>query len=302
VALTLHATSTLNNSDGPKNDLDPLTYQILRTVNDCRFVSTEDLHLLFGGEKNTMQVRLTRLTKQGYLARPEAQKDLDRERGRPMLIYSLGREGARTLGVKFENPDMKKVSLRHALMVTRVYLTLLIGALRPAPLSPPLSIDYWVREPDSLPWLAIPENKGKKDRRTPDAVVECRTIVESRTPPEKQDRFFIECETGNEPRERTNLSSQSSFLRKIYYYQQLYKLTSKQFPAFRVLTILPDDDDGGKYLNHLRRLCREADPQEKGLGIFWFTLESNVRPHDPAAFLHEPAWTVPQDEKLHTLL
>jgi hypothetical protein len=278
--------SNLRNRSDEKR-IDDLSLHILKVIRDARFCSTDDLHAVFPIERNTLQVRLTKLTKDGFLLRPDAQKFLKRDKGRPTLIYSLGREGAGVLDAQFEDPDVGWPFLLHSLMTTKVYLTFVCGGIH----YPTLSFDQWKREPDDMPRVFIPKMKSRFINR-PDGLIDL-------THSEKQHRFLLECETGKVPRTRTNLR-QSSFLRKIFYYQKLFDLTRQQYPHFRVLTVIQEDDLD--YLNHLRRIVREADPKEKGLNIFWFTVLSAFDPKEPATALFKPVWYLPGDAEPRTLL
>jgi len=285
---THHETSR---SPEPSNqgisELDRLSEEILRTVADCRFISTDGLHFIFGGEKNTLQIKLTKLTREHYLTRPPAQKFLIKNQGRPSLIYSLGRQGARFLKTSYEDPELKSISLRHALMVTNIYVTLLAASSRLAP----LSFSYWEREPE-MPKFFLPQLK-RRFASQPDAAIEIDY--------KKHDLFYLEAETGKVPATRTN-PRQSSFERRIFYYQRLYQLSKEgRYPPFRVLTIIGDNNI--KRLNSLRDLCVKADPRDRGgLNIFWFCLEGNVRPEDPSALFFEPFWFLPSDTEGHSLL
>src|SRR5258706_911043 len=110
--------------------LDARSIQILRNVVEpARFVTSDDLHTIFPIKENTLKIQLKTLTRANFLTRPLAQKYLEHDRGRPPLVYALGREGAKFLSIPYENPHLKWLHLEHGLMVSRVYLTFLQGAL-----------------------------------------------------------------------------------------------------------------------------------------------------------------------------
>jgi hypothetical protein len=204
------------------------------------------------------------------------------------LIYALGREGARLLGVPYENPQVKWLWLEHGMMGSRAYLTFLRGAL----LYPErVDFSYWQREPE-MPARYLREFRATKAIK-PDAVLDYETAG-------RQHRFYLECETGSIPHTRTN-GHQSSWKRKVLYYMELFKLTqhSGQFPKFRVLVIVKDSNL--EHLEALRQVCRNVDPIGRGMNIFWFCLGANVMPASPGTMLFEPYWFTPSSDEGQTL-
>jgi hypothetical protein len=286
------STSPKQSKTSRKKPLDKLSIEILKIVDAARFVVSDDLaELLERIPKNTLQVKLKTLTAQGFLSRPEAQKKLDKERGRNPLVYALGRAGAELLEVPYEIPHRRFRFMEHALLLSRVYVTFLAGSLKEG-----ASIEQWEREPqDRLPSFRIPEMRHAFPhgfRNRPDGFMDYET--------DRLNRFIIETETGEVAPTRTDFR-QSSILRKVLYYRELFKLTeTSQYPPFRVLFFIKDAE--AKYFNDCRKVCCDADPRRVGLNIFWFTFFENVRVARPEVMLHEPFWYTPSAQKPVELL
>ncbi len=56
-----------------------------------------------------------------------------------------------------------------------------------------------------------------------------------------------------------------------------------------------------KPLNHLRKLCVEAEPRPR-VNFFWFTIEENISPEEASLLLDKPIWFVPADTEDRVLL
>ena len=274
----------LERVEGQGVEIDQLNEQILKLVAGCRLISAEQIYKIFGGSKNTVQIRLLKLFHAGYLDRPPVQRLLQTQRGTTSLIYALGPHGATLLGLPAKNNrEVGEGFIRHSLMVTNFFSTLFAACNQHH-----VSFDKWEREPET-PKVWIPEAR-KYILQRPDAQFELEHE-------DRQHFFYLEAERGTVSRWRSNYK-QSSFWKKILYYLQLQRLhKQKNLPHFRLLTITPYLP----HLNYLRELCRQAGPEER-VDCFWFTLEENVSLEEPSMVLYEPLWFVPSDTQGRSLL
>jgi hypothetical protein len=148
----------------------------------------------------------------------------------------------------------------------------------------------WIREPD-MPYVVVPQFKEPGRENHPKAL---RADSLAKIFHENKDLiFYIEAENRG-VKKRTKFN-QSSFWKKIFYYQAVQN--SGKFSRFRVLTVIKTKPHQDK----LREHCRKADPAGKGLNTFWFVQQSDLQASSSKSVLFDPIWSTPSQENIPLL-
>jgi len=235
--------------------------------------------------------RMRQLYDAGYLARPRAQELMRQSRrGRAEDLYALGNKGAtelRRLGLELPLSDfeqdakeLKQTFLEHALATSDVVTHFLVGFRGRSD----LTLERVLRDGELR--LSARYFDGRREltlRGKPDTTLVVREASGKRI------ALFLEVDRGTAPHGRTDLLTQSSFLRKCRLYFGVW-----QEPAlvrsllgteeFYVLTIAKTAAD----VAALRRIAATVDPEERGTHIFWFTTFAQLADDDP---LSGELWT-----------
>lgn len=222
-------------------------------------------------------MRLRKLFDAGYIDRPQPQRELASRRGTAAIVYALGPRGAAYLGEPVKrNHEVGSFFLRHVLLVSRVYTTMAQACARTG-----VHLTQWVNE-YPLPVLELPGI-----REAPHLKADAFFILAYRN---SYATFFLEVDRGTEPGQRADLEKQSSLLRKIVYYQELFR-RREEFGVrnLRVLALVPSE----RRLEHYLDLARGADPEGKGLGVFWGTTHDQLPQEEPGRLFSADIWHTP---------
>lgn len=258
-------------------------YDIIRLVGRHRFLRSQQIIALVGGNPQPLLRRLHLLYHHGYLERPRAQLDYYHQGGSRSMVYGLGNKGAALLkrerGVRWsdKNRAVGRMFLEHALLVSEVMVTielacrlagvrLLIDESLPirntiSPKHQPfrwhVSITSRLRLgiiPDRVFGLEFPDASGKPTRVF----------------------FFLEADRGTMPVTRKNLS-QTSFFRKLLAYEATWAQSLHQklfgFHRFRVLTVTTS----AARVTSLVTACAQL---KSGHGLFLFADRASLEAHD----------------------
>jgi len=270
--------------------------EIVRLVQDFRFLNSDQIKALANGSEQKILRRLQKLFHHGFLDRPLSQIAYPLM-GTQKMVYALGDKGADLLAEKFgidrgkikwneKNKEVKDRHIQHTLMISnfRICLELALKNL------PGTNLLFWEKEsPKELKdYVYIRDLQGREIRApiVPDGFFGIED-------PKGKAYFFLEADQST----MTN----ARILKKMIAYWNWWKRgrhTEKfGIKAFRVLTITRTE----KRKENLRGITKKADDRQRGSLMFWFTSERNYSLQKPESIL-EPIWQTPKDDSFHSLL
>lgn len=246
--------------------------------------------------------RLQRLYHAGFLARPPGQRWRDRMNpGNTDHVYALGNKGAQELArLGFPLPkidwdqrakDLKPYSFEHPLLVAR-FLTCFSLAVQKAPglaiveLYPEGKFHDEVTFFDGTEEVTLPIK--------PDATLVVEDKRDSHT---ERLGIFAEADRWTMPLRRATFK-QSSFYKKLlaYYHYWLKRGELRErlgVDDFIVLTVCEEE----ARTIALRELAKEADEEQRGTDIFWFTSKAALSLDEPQTILLRDVWTTATGER-----
>jgi len=270
--------------------------EIVRLVQDYRFLNSDQIKALIDGSEQKILRRLQKLFHHGFLDRPLSQIAYPLM-GTQKMVYALGDKGADLLAEKFgidrgkikwneKNKEVKDRHIQHTLMISnfRICLELALKNL------PGTNLLFWEKEsPKELKdYVYIRDLQGREIRApiVPDGFFGIED-------PKGKAYFFLEADQST----MTN----ARILKKMKAYWNWWKQgrhTEKfGIKAFRVLTITKTE----KRKENLRGITKKADDRQRGSLMFWFTSEKKYSLQKPESIL-ESIWQTAKDDSFHNLL
>lgn len=267
---------------------------IMRYVAHHRFLRSTHISQLLDASHKKILERLSLLYHAGYLDRPRAQLEYHvKDGGSAPLVYALGNRGAQLLQARLGTPQSRfdwasknhesgRDFILHTLAVADVSMTLAVACrqhgavelhtadqlLASLPLETRSALKPWA-------WRVQVQHNG--------AIVEIGVLPDCVLALKFHDgrrrAFFVECDRGTMPVERTALD-QTSMLRKFLAYEGTRKqgLHTQRFgwKAFRTLVVTANAERAA----NMRALI-ERTPALRGSPLFLFTdhstlMQSNV--------------------------
>lgn len=240
--------------------------EIMRAVARHRFATSAHIIALIeamfpGSSDQQVLRRLQYLFHAGYLSRPKAQLDAYKAGGgsRP-LVYALGNRGIALLAARFgfrrasvdwtaKARTAVRGEIDHSLEMTSFMVSLEIAARRRGTLQVIHFDEILANSPEETrksqrpyQWPVALRWKGRDIvlHPTPDRIFGIRDL--ERREGANRKMFFLECDRGTMPTERSDLLK-TSYLRKLIGYGETYRrdLHAKRYnlPNVRVLTVTP---------------------------------------------------------------
>src|ERR1017187_3137353 len=252
--------------------------EIIRLVEQFRFVRSSHICSLIPGSPQQLLRRLKLLYHHGFLERPRAQIDYYHRGGSRHMVYGLGSKGAaflrHDLGPGFgqvrwgeKNRAVGRVFLEHALLVGDVMVAIELACRRTGIrllTGRELAVaDKSTGEHRPFRWQVQISNRLKLGV-IPDYVF--ALDFKDQTGAGNRVFFFLEADRATMPVIRKNLS-QTSFYRKLRAYEATWSQSIHQthfgFNRFRVLTITTSAE-------RLKSLVEACSKLERGQGLFLF--------------------------------
>jgi Replication-relaxation len=271
--------------------------EIVRQVARHRFLRSTHISQLLDASHKKILERLSPLYHAGYLDRPRAQLEYHvRGGGSAPLVYALGNRGAQLLAARdgygaadvdwaYKNSETGREFILHTLAIADVRVALAVACHRHGG----ISLIHQDQLLESLPaetraarnpwaWrVRAPHNGGFAEIGIlPDIVFALKF------PDGRRRAFFVECDRGTMPVERSNLD-QTSMVRKFLAYEATRKqgLHSQRFgwKAFRTLIITSNTDR----ITNMRAVIQRT-PAIAGSPLFLFAdhaalLDSDILAH-----------------------
>jgi hypothetical protein len=281
--------------------------QIVRLVEQFRFVRSSHICSLIPGSPQQLIRRLQLLYHHGFLERPRAQIDYYHKGGSRHMIYGLGSKGAALLRRDL-GPDLPRVRwgeknravgrafLEHALLVSDVMVAIEL-ACRRAGIR--LLTDSELAVPDRTTGKRPPFRWQVKIWNhlklgvIPDYVFALDFKDESGA--DKRGYFFLEADRATMPVMRKNLS-QTSFFRKLRAYEATWSQSIHQtrfgFHRFRLLTVTTSSE-------RVKSLVEACSKLERGQGLFLFA-DSSVL--DRPGEMFSAVWQTGEEGQTASLL
>lgn len=250
--------------------------EILRAVNRHRFLHSHQISELVGGSRQQTLRRLQKLYHHGYLERPTCQLDYYQRGGSRSIVYGLASRGASHLRRVDDTPfsrldwtsrngSVKRLFLEHALMVSKIMVSLELACRRRGNVL--LKIEHEIQLPaatrdakEPFRWTVTVSGKEKL------GVIPDRVFALEFTDGGERMLCFLEADCGTMPIQRATLKM-SSFARKLLAYRaswaQRIHLTRFGFARARVLTVTAGTQ-------RLENLLAAAASEERGKGLFLF--------------------------------
>lgn len=249
-------------------------HEIIRLVNQHRFLPSSHICSLIGGSSQQLLRRLQLLYHHGYLERPRCQIDSYHKPGSRHIVYGLGNKGGeflqKELGVAFrelswgeKNRSVGRVYLKHALLVSDVMVAIELACRE-------RGIRLITEDELSdkrFRW------KVKADGHLKLGVIPDRVFaLETKNEAGESSRafFFLEADRGTMPVMRKGFT-QTSFFRKLLAYEATWSQSVHQtrfgFNRFRVLTVTT----GAARMKSLIEACSKL---KSGHGLFLFADKS----------------------------
>jgi hypothetical protein len=259
-------------------------HYIIRLVCRHRFLRSQQIVLLIGGNSQPVLRRLHLLYHHGYLERPRAQIDYFHRGGSQHMVYGLGNKGAALLkrehGVSFghlrwgeKNRAVGRIFLDHALLVSEVMVGIEL-ACRQAGIRLLTDEDLPLGKAtnstrQTFRWH-VNVNSRLKLGVIPDRVFALEYSDASGT--SNRAFFFLEADRGTMPVIRRNLS-QTSFYRKLLAYASTWSQSLHRsrfgFHRFRVLTVTTS-------VARVTSLVNACSQLRSGHGLFLFSDRSSL--------------------------
>lgn len=272
----------------PPLRLQPRDIEIMKLVNEYRFLTSRQIQLLVLGSDQVILRRLQKLFHNNYLDR--LQTSIYEK-----AIYALGNNGADIVaehtGVDRgkidwakKNREVRNPYINHTLMVSNFKIAVQLALDE----SPGAALFKWVPECDDLKERVIVSDNNRKLKLFffPDSWF----VIEHQG---KYLSFFLEADQSTMTNER--------FFNKMKAYWAFYRQGKHKekfgINSFRVLTITKSDSRA----ENLRQTTKKADDNEAGSPMFWFTSEKHYNPEDPGSILGK-IWKTPKNDDLHSLL
>jgi DNA-binding Lrp family transcriptional regulator len=256
--------------------------QILRSVNRHRFLHSHQISELVGGSRQQTLRRLQKLYHHGYLERPTCQLDYYQRGGSRNIVYGLASRGASHLRRVDETPfsrldwtsrngSVKRLFLEHALMVSKIMVSLEIACRKRGNVS--LKIEHDIPLPtatrdakEPFRWTVTVSGKEKL------GVIPDRVFALEFNESGERMLCFLEADCGTMPVQRATLNM-SSFARKLLAYRASWAerihLTRFGFARARVLTVTAGTQ-------RLENLLAAAANEERGKGLFLFADDGGI--------------------------
>lgn len=264
--------------------------EIIRAVNDCRVLKTQQIQALFFGSPKPAYGRLKKLHDNGYLERHYI-AEVATAPASSTILYSITKLGAEVLAATYEYTSedfhfasknlLNPAKLPHLLAVNDLRV-----ALTRASHAEGFRLTEWL---DEFSFRANPDyvnikESGSKQRRKPvypDGYVILKT-------PLGEARCFIEVDRGTE--------GLTQFRSQIEIYQE-YMLSGRYQERFqtRSLRVLIVTTSSQRRLDSLKKAVAQAGGGER----YWFLL---LKQPLPGQILTKPLWQKIDSQELHTLI
>jgi hypothetical protein len=267
--------------------------EIIRIVEEHRVITSADLMLLVAGSDQTILRRLQRLFHNGYLDRPQSQRQF----GNAPIVYALGQRGAELLAQEKnaqatvdwseKNRQIGSAYLEHALMVSRFRAALRFALQR----GQSAALERWLGDGfvrDSV----VVEHEASTERIpvAPDAFFTIKLLDE----PEGRNRIHVFLEA-----DRSTMTVKRFFtkLRGYWFWWRSGRQDSLGIKSFRVLTITQTTERAANLVAAARTIDA---PRHRGLAMFLFGTERTYT--DKPERVLEPLWRTPADDVGHSLM
>lgn len=268
--------------------------EILDTVHRYRYLEARHIRALVGGSSQQITRRLQGLFHNKYLGRygRRERMRLKLDAGAPLIAYGLEVKAAQALqhrrtptraaGTQPEPTRWRKEYTRrtewfleHQLMVSNFRCVLEI-ALRE---TPDTELVTWKQGRESWFCVTIPGEKKRVVCVAPDAYFVLRQADQVR-------HFFLEADRATEEHRRIV----DKFVRYWWYLQSPgFTKTRGDHPRVNVIFVTTGQRRMDNLMATLQRVPKPNRAEHGGKGLFWFGLDSDVSPTDPALFLG-PCW------------
>jgi hypothetical protein len=261
--------------------------QIIRLIHRHRFLRSNQITALMGGNPQQLLRRLQLLFHHGYLERPRAQLQYYERGGSKSIAYGLGNKGGALLRQEFgliadavswseKNHAVGRVYLEHALLVSDVMVSLKLACQQRGVR---LLCEGELQLPQPFHWR-VKMAGGLKLGVVPDAVFALEYTDQNGQMQRRY--FFLEADRGTMPVTRRTLS-QTSFARKLLAYEATWANKVHQrhlgIPNFRVLTVTTSAP-------RVASLLQATSQLKRGHGLFLFADQSVLEKDLFAAVWH----------------
>jgi len=267
--------------------------KIIKWVFEHRFLTSEQIIALAGGNRQVILRRLYLLFHAGFLDRPRAQQTVFGNNS--AMVYGIGNKGADFLAQELDLPlasidwasknrEVKSIFfLEHTLMVAQ-FLTVMRLACRQVKgiefIEPEKII---ARRPilaaeknNPLSWRVEGKAKGKKFSFfiVPDSGFGLQSNKVGET------YYFLETDRSSMPVKRHNFMK-SSIYKKMFGYINSWnqKLFTKNFGFKKVRILITAISD--KRIASMIKLNQQLDPKGKGYGLFLFARDKDLNLENP---------------------
>jgi DNA-binding Lrp family transcriptional regulator len=270
--------------------------KIIRLVHRHRFIRSNQIVALLGGNSQQVLRRLQLLFHHGYLERPRAQLEYYERGGSRPMIYGLGRKGGTLLKQEYgidaswheKDQGIGRMFLEHAILVSDVMVAIELACRKYG--------DVRLFYEDQLALQLLQWRVKVREHGVTLGVVPDRVFaLEYADHAGEMQRvyFFLEADRGTMPVVRSGLT-QTSFYRKLIAYEATWtqKIHQRQLGIhrFRVLTVTTNAMRVTSLLEACSRLKR-------GHGLFLFA-DRTVLEKDPFS----PVWQCGKSAKISALL
>jgi hypothetical protein len=254
--------------------------RILTVIDALGWATANQIADITGEELILIQQDCIKLERNKYIIICPIEHKLPKSRGRNPHVYALRPKGSDLLGVPHKHVYDVKDEFRvdHDVMVGDFFAAFFRDSER----DNGIYLKQWTREPE-MHKVVVPEFKVGNQTNHPGCVradAFARVISNN-----KHFDFYPEAE--NKGVKKRKKFKQSSYLKKVHYYQALWRAGFK----FQVPTMVKTE----KHREGLRDVCQEADPAGIGLNIFCFALQKEIS--DPTiSVTREAMWQTPSGE------
>jgi hypothetical protein len=272
--------------------------EILRSLADYRFLTSEQIVALYGESERNIKLRLQKLYHNCFLDRLGHYPSYPKPQGH--MVYGIANRGADLLSEYFpdferttvdwltKNKETSRPYISHRLMISnfRVILNLALKQHEG------ISLFRWWQGKVLKDHVIIDGKKVPKVPIVPDGLF---TLEDAH----KAMDFFVEAD-------QSTMDLKRMFW-KIRAYWEWYCHWDKRngepynqkldVGPFRVLMLCKSEDRK----ENLRYIAREADPKGIGLSMFYFASEKNLDLLDPLTIL-KPIWQTPKGDEYHSIL
>jgi hypothetical protein len=276
-------------ADRPPMALTERDCELIRMVNDCRLLRTDQIAALFFGSRSTAQYRLARLFQHEFLER-HFLSVVSGAPGKSPALYTIGKRGAQTLVERYgyERGDLRLPKrgtlgwhlVEHLLAVNDVRVAITCAARQDG-----LTLETWLDETTfraQPEYVTVTDQRGKTHQKPvfPDGYCCLQT-------PHGTARFFLEVDRGTEPLAKFSpqIAIYEAYVASGQYHARF------QAKSLRILVVTTT----ARRLHNLLRVTQQVGGKRK----YWFTTFDRITAQ---SVLTAPIWQHLGQEGLFALV